>query len=62
MNQPLDPDDNFALIKRALQDFQAKRIRSTYADLMEVPEYTKQGEFFFEQITALRISAFETKA
>jgi len=35
---------------QALQVFQAQRIRATYADLYEQPQYTKLVEFFFEEI------------
>ncbi len=36
--------------KKILQAFQANRIRSTYADLTENPEYANLVMFFFEQI------------
>lgn len=35
---------------QALQAFQAQRIRATYADLYEQPQYTKLVKFFFEEI------------
>jgi hypothetical protein len=42
----------FARLKRALQDFQSKRLNKTYKDLKESPEYKKIGIFFFEKLYA----------
>lgn len=39
-----------AALLQALQAFQAQRIRATYSDLYEQPQYTKLVEFFFEEI------------
>lgn len=46
----MEPEDRFFLLKRALQAFQAARIRQTYADIVASPQYAKLGAFFFEQI------------
>jgi hypothetical protein len=42
--------DTLSILKQTLQTFQAQRIRSTYADLAQIPEYQKLVEFFFSQI------------
>jgi hypothetical protein len=44
--------DDFLRLKRSLQSFQAKRISSTYTDLMSDPQYQKIGVFFFEKLYA----------
>ncbi len=46
----MEPEDRFFLLKRALQAFQAARIRQTYVDVVAMPQYAKLGAFFFEQI------------
>lgn len=50
MNQSSESNHRSTHLKKRLQDFQAKRIRDTYADLMEMTQYGKLGHFFFEQI------------
>lgn len=42
----------FLDIKRRLQRFQQNRLLTTYADLMEMPEYKKIGNFFFKKLYA----------
>ena len=42
--------DTFEQYKRALQAFQAERIRHTYEDVSRMPQYTRLVNFFFEQI------------
>lgn len=49
-NQTSNAEERFPVLKRALQHFQAARIRQTYADVVAMPQYAKLGEFFFEQI------------
>ena len=50
MNQSSESNHRSTLLKKRLQEFQAKRIRDTYADLIEMAQYSKLGHFFFEQI------------
>ena len=50
MERDKNTDEKLVTLKKLLQEFQASRIRSTYADLAENPEYTNLVEFFFEQI------------
>lgn len=45
-----DVESDFLAHKRALQDFQARRLEDTYADLKQDPEYREFGRFFFEEI------------
>jgi len=44
--------DSFLKLKRALQDFQSKRINKTYKDLEADPEFSKIGDFFFKKLYA----------
>jgi hypothetical protein len=39
-------------LKRALQDFQSKRINGTYKDIETDPEFAKIGDFFFKKLYA----------
>lgn len=48
-NRTADGSDFFAH-KRALQDFQAQRLETTYADLKQDPDYRDLGRFFFDEI------------
>lgn len=41
---------SFEALKRRLQQFQARRIRATYADIVQIPQYALLGEFFFSRI------------
>lgn len=41
---------SFETLKRRLQQFQAGRIRATYADIAQIPQYVLLGEFFFTRI------------
>lgn len=41
---------SFEALKRRLQQFQAGRIRETYADIAQIPQYVLLGEFFFTRI------------
>jgi hypothetical protein len=50
LSNPISPDSEFDMHKRALQKFQARRLASTYADLKQDPEYREFGRFFFEEI------------
>ncbi|MFH1154065.1 MAG: hypothetical protein V1793_09615 [Pseudomonadota bacterium] len=44
--------DTFVELKRALQAFQAERLRNTYTDLRAMPEYEHIGDFFFNRLYA----------
>jgi len=44
--------DSFLKLKRALQDFQSKRINNTYKDIETDPEFSKIGNFFFKKLYA----------
>ena len=44
--------DNFIKLKRALQDFQSRRINRTYKDIEADPEFAKIGNFFFKKLYA----------
>ena len=37
-------------LKNALQEYQARRLRETYADVVRDPQYTRLGAFFFDEI------------
>ncbi len=50
LSNPISPESEFDIHKRALQEFQAMRLESTYADLKQDPEYREFGRFFFEEI------------
>lgn len=50
MNLTDKQDDNFLQIKQTLQEYQAERIRKTYADIERLPQYTKLAHFFFDEI------------
>ena len=50
LSNPISPASEFDIHKRALQEFQAMRLESTYADLKQDPEYREFGRFFFEEI------------
>lgn len=43
-------DRSYEVLKRRLQAFQAGRIRETYADIVQIPQYALLGEFFFTRI------------
>ncbi len=45
-------NDLFISLKRSLQAFQSNRIRSTYEDIRQDPEYEMLGEFFFNKLYA----------
>lgn len=49
-SNPISAESEFDVHKRALQEFQAKRLEYTYADLKKDPEYREFGRFFFEEI------------
>lgn len=44
--------DSFLKLKRALQEFQSKRINETYKDIESDPEFSKIGNFFFKKLYA----------
>jgi len=44
--------DAFLKLKRALQDFQSRRINNTYKDLEKKPEFSKISSFFFKKLYA----------
>lgn len=44
--------DQFLTLKRALQDFQSRRINRTYKDIESDPEFSRIGEFFFKKLYA----------
>jgi len=50
LSNPISAESEFDVHKRALQEFQACRLESTYADLKQNPEYREFGRFFFEEI------------
>lgn len=50
MSQASAIEERFAIVKQALQSFQAARIRETYSGVVALPQYARLGEFFFEQI------------
>lgn len=50
INQAMNAEDRLPVLRRALQHFQAARIRQTFADVVAMPQYAKLGDFFFEQI------------
>jgi hypothetical protein len=52
MGNDMTSTDSFLRIKRALQDFQSKRINTTYKDIETNPEFSKIGEFFFKKLYA----------
>jgi hypothetical protein len=45
-----DIESDFFVHKRALQDFQVRRLEDTYSDLKQDPEYREFGRFFFDEI------------
>ncbi len=52
MDNHLILNDNFIKLKRALQDFQSRRINQTYKDIEADPEFSKIGNFFFKKLYA----------
>jgi len=52
MPKQIEHDEKFLELKRALQSFQQNRLRSTYMDMMENPDYSKMAIFFFEKLYA----------
>ena len=52
MSEQIEHDEKFLELKRALQSFQQNRLRSTYMDMMENPDYSKMAIFFFEKLYA----------
>jgi hypothetical protein len=53
--------DRFQILKKALQEYQAERIRKTYSDIEKMPEYTKLAHFFFDEIYAARDFGFRNE-
>jgi hypothetical protein len=62
VNQSTETTPAFTLQKRRLEDFQANRIRSTYADLADTDQYRKLALFFFEQIYGPRDFGFRNQS
>ncbi len=52
MTEDQNRDKQFAELKRAIQEFQSRRLNGTYTDLKANPEYEKIGKFFFEKLYA----------
>lgn len=52
MDNHIISTDNFIKLKRALQDFQSRRINRTYKDIETDPEFAKIGNFFFKKLYA----------
>jgi hypothetical protein len=52
MPKQVEHDREFLNLKHALQSFQQNRLRSTYTDLMENPDYARMATFFFEKLYA----------
>lgn len=50
--EPETEDGKFDSLKLALQTFQSKRIKETYEDIQQDPEYELIGDFFFNQLYA----------
>ena len=44
--------EEFLEMKRTLQAFQSRRLKSTYEDLRAMPEYGRIGDFFFNRLYA----------
>lgn len=61
MNSSDKQDDTFSLLKHALQEYQAQRIRRTYADIERMPQYTKLAHFFFDEIYGPRDFGFRNE-
>ena len=43
-------EEKLLSLKLGLQSFQSKRIRDTYADIAQIPQYERLGHFFFNQL------------
>ncbi|MBF0494962.1 MAG: hypothetical protein HQK58_00070 [Deltaproteobacteria bacterium] len=54
--------DEFTILKQALQAFQVERLKTTYADQMDNPDYIKLGHFFFEQIYSVQDFGFRNES
>ena len=52
MGRDTNSTESFLKLKRALQDFQSKRINATYKDIETDPEFSKIGNFFFKKLYA----------
>jgi hypothetical protein len=52
MGSDITRTDSFLSLKRALQDFQSRRIGNTYKDIEADPEFEKIGNFFFKKLYA----------
>jgi len=56
------PDDQVSRLKQSLQKYQAERIRETYADIEEMPQYKKLAHFFFDEIYGPRDFGFRDES
>ncbi|NIT57984.1 MAG: hypothetical protein GWN00_17675, partial [Aliifodinibius sp.] len=62
MKESEKSDERFHTLKKALQEYQANRIRRTYADIEQMPQYTQLAHFFFNEIYGPRDFGFRNES
>lgn len=61
MNRSNTTSEKFLALKEALQQYQIERLRQTFADIEETPEYTRLAHFFYEEIYGHQDFGFRTE-